>query len=76
MPKLVQSLSYLAMRTTVTLDDVLLAQAQQLCGDLERSALLKQALQALVERESARRLAALGGSQPQLEPIPRRHSAA
>jgi Arc/MetJ family transcription regulator len=64
------------MRTTVTLDDALLAQAQQLCGEIERSALLKQALQALVERESARRLAALGGSQPDLEPIPRRRSAA
>ena len=64
------------MRTTVTLDDALLAQAQQLCGEIERSALLKQALQALVERERARRLAALGGSQPDLEPIPRRRSAA
>ena len=64
------------MRTTVTLDDALLAQAQQLCGEIERSALLKQALQALVERESARRLAALGGSQPDLKPIPRRRSAA
>ena len=63
------------MRTTVTLDDQLLAQAQQLCGDLERSALLKEALQALVQRESARRLAALGGSQPDLAPIPRRRSA-
>jgi Arc/MetJ family transcription regulator len=64
------------MRTTVTLDDQLLAQAQQLCGDLERSALLKEALQALVQRESAHRLAALGGSQPDLAPIPRRRSAA
>jgi Arc/MetJ family transcription regulator len=62
------------MRTTVTLDDRLLAQAQELCGQLERSALLKQALQALVQRESARRLAALGGSEPELEPIPRRRS--
>ena len=56
------------MRTTVTLDDALLAQAQQLCDENERSA--------LGERESARRLAALGGSQPDLEPIPRRRSAA
>jgi len=64
------------MRTTVTLDDELLAQAEQLCGQLERTALLKQALQALVQRESARRLAALGGSQPDLEPIRRRRSAA
>ena len=64
------------MRTTVTLDDELLAQAEQLCGQLERTALLKQALQALVQRESARRLAALGGSQPDLEPVLRRRSAA
>jgi Arc/MetJ family transcription regulator len=66
----------LAMRTTVTLDDALLARAEQLCGDLERSALLKEALRALVQRESAKRLAALGGSEPALEPIPRRQSAA
>ena len=63
------------MRTTVTLDDQLLAQAQQLCGERERSALLKEALRALVQRESARRLAALGGSEPDLGPIPRRRSA-
>ena len=64
------------MRTTVTLDDELLAKAEQLCGDLERSALLKEALRALVQRESAKRLAALGGSEPELETIPRRQSAA
>lgn len=64
------------MRTTVTLDDALLARAEQLCSDLERSALLKEALQALVQRESAKRLAALGGSEPTLEPIHRRRSAA
>ena len=62
------------MRTTVNLDDQLLAQAQELCGPLERTTLLKEALQALVQRESARRLAALGGSEPRLEPIPRRRS--
>ena len=62
------------MRTTVTLDEGLLAQAQLLCGDLERSALLREALRALVQRESARRLAALGGSEPGLQPIPRRRS--
>jgi hypothetical protein len=58
------------MRTTVTLDDALLARAEQLCGDLERSALLKEALRALVQRESARRLAALGGSEPAPVPSP------
>jgi len=60
------------MRTTVTLDDDLLARAQELSGLRERSQLLRQALEALVESESARRLAALGGSEPQLEAIPRR----
>jgi len=64
------------MRTTVTLDDELLARAEQLCGHLERSALLKEALGALVQRESAKRLAALGGSEPALKPIPRRRSVA
>ena len=75
MPRVMQSLGR-AMRTTVTLDDELLARAEQLCGDLERSALLKEALRALVQRESAKRLAALGGSEAALEPIPRRQSAA
>jgi len=75
MPRLMHPLGP-AMRTTVTLDDELLAKAEQLCGHLERSALLKEALRALVQRESGRRLAALGGSEPLLEPIPRRRSAA
>ena len=75
MPTLMQPLGS-AMRTTVTHDDELLARAEQLCGDLERSALLKEALRALVQRESAKRLAALGGSEPALKPIPRRQSAA
>ena len=74
MPILIQALDG-AMRTTVTLDDELLARAEKLCGDLERSALLKEALRALVQRESARRLAALGGSEPTLKPIPRRQAA-
>ena len=65
-----------AMRTTVNLDDQLLAQAQELCGPMERTSLLKEALQALVERESARRLAALAGSQADLQPVPRSKSAA
>lgn len=60
----------MAIRTTVTLDDELLARAEQLCGPLERSALLRQALQALVQRESAKRLGALGGSDPALDPLP------
>jgi len=60
------------MRTTINLDDELLAQAQQLSGLTERTQLVREALLALVQRESARRLAQLGGSQPELQPIPRR----
>lgn len=63
------------MRTTIALDDQLVAKAQTLTGTKEKSALLRQALQALIERESARRLARLGGSEPDLEPAPRRRSA-
>lgn len=60
------------MRTTVTLDDDLVADAEFYTGIKERSALLREALKALVEREAARRLAQLGGTQPNLKPIPRR----
>ena len=60
------------MRTTLTLDDELLAQAQQISGLTERSQLIREALRALVQRESARRLARLGGTEPQLQPMPRR----
>lgn len=62
------------MRTTVTLDEALLAKASKLAGPLDRSALLQEGLRALIERESARRLAKLGGSQPELRPAPRRRS--
>ena len=62
------------MRTTVTLDEELLRVAQQLTGMTERSSLLRLALVALVERESARRLARLGGTEPQLEDIARRRA--
>lgn len=60
------------MRTTLAIDDALLAKAQALTGLTEKSALVRAAIEALIERESARRLARLGGSEPQLEPIPRR----
>jgi Arc/MetJ family transcription regulator len=60
------------MRTTLALDDDLIAQAQAFTGLQEKSALIREALKALIERESARRLALLGGSEPQLEAIPRR----
>ena len=62
------------MRTTLALDDDLLAKAQSFTGVKEKSALVREALKALVERESARRLARLGGSEPALRPIPRRRS--
>lgn len=59
----------LAMRSTVTLDDELLARAEQLWGLLECSALLRQALQAFLQRESAKRLAVLGGSESGIDPV-------
>jgi Arc/MetJ family transcription regulator len=64
------------MRTTVTIDDQLLAEAQEMTGIREKSALLREGLTALVERESARRLAALAGSEKQLKPVPRRRGNA
>ena len=60
------------MRTTVNLDEELLEQAQRVTGVTERGALLRAGLIALIERESARRLARLGGTEPQLKPVPRR----
>ncbi|CAN7250543.1 type II toxin-antitoxin system VapB family antitoxin [Trinickia sp. LjRoot230] len=62
------------MRTTLALDDDLLAKAQALTGLPEKSALIREALKALIERESARRLARLGGSEPTIEAPPRRRS--
>jgi Arc/MetJ family transcription regulator len=64
------------MRTTVTLDDALLAKAEAYTGLTEKSALMREALKALIERESARRLARLGGTEPDLKPIPRRRPPA
>jgi len=60
------------MRTTVALDDELVAKAQALVGVKEKSSLIREALKALIERESARRLARLGGSEPGLKAPPRR----
>ena len=62
------------MRTTLTLDNDLLLKAQQISGLTKRSQLIREALLALIQRESARRLAALGGSDPDMKPIPRRQS--
>lgn len=60
------------MRTTVTLDDELLTQAQNYTGLTEKSALIREALKALIQRESGRRLAKLGGSDPHATAAPRR----
>lgn len=63
------------MRTTVTIDDELLARASELTGETERSALLRAGLATLIRVESARRLAALGGSDEQATGAPRRRDA-
>jgi len=63
------------MRTTLALDDDLMAKAQALTGLEEKSSLIREALKALIERESARRLARFGGSEPNLMAPPRRRSA-
>jgi Arc/MetJ family transcription regulator len=64
------------MRTTVALDDALVARAQALTRITERSALLRAALEALIEREAARRLARLGGTEPLATAPPRRRTTA
>lgn len=63
------------MRTTLALDDDLLAKAQALTGVSEKAALVREALCALIQRESAKRLALLGGSEPKLKAVPRRRMA-
>lgn len=64
------------MRTALVIDDNLLAEARRLTGLKETTDLMREALTALIERESARRLANLGGSEPELKDIPRRRSDA
>ncbi len=63
------------MRTTVTLDDALVAKAEQLTGKSEKSVLVRLGLEALIERESARRLALLGGSDPKATAARRRRAS-
>jgi Arc/MetJ family transcription regulator len=62
------------MRTTLALDDALVAKASSFTGVRRKSALIHEALKALIERESAKRLARLGGSEPRLASIPRRRA--
>ena len=64
------------MRTPLVLDDDLLATAERYTGLKEKSALVREALRALIERESARRLAALDGTEPDLKPVARRQTPA
>jgi len=60
------------MRTTLALDDDLVNTAKEFTGITEKTALIREALRSLIERESSRRLAALGGTMPDLGEIPRR----
>lgn len=62
------------MRTTVTIDDELMGKAMEISGITERSALIREALKTLVRVESARRLAALGGTDPESSAAPRRRN--
>ncbi len=62
------------MRTTLVLDDDLFREAQRLTGTNEKGVLVRQALRALIERESAGRLAELAGSEPGVRAIPRRQA--
>jgi Arc/MetJ family transcription regulator len=63
------------MRTTIIIDDELLEEAREMSGIQEKTALVHAGLKALIARIAAERLAALGGTEPQLEDIPRRRSA-
>jgi len=62
------------MRTTLNIDDQLLSEAQRMTGVSEKAALVREGLKALIERESAHRLAKLGGSEPKLTPVRRRRN--
>jgi Arc/MetJ family transcription regulator len=62
------------MRTTLAIDDAQVRRARELTDIKETSALVREALDALIQREAARRLALLGGTMPGLEDIPRRRS--
>jgi Arc/MetJ family transcription regulator len=63
------------MRTTLNIEDYLIDKATKLTGIKEKTTLVKLGLEALIARESARRLAKLGGTQKQLQEVPRRKGA-
>lgn len=64
------------MKTTLNIDDKIMAEAARLTGLSEKTTLVRKGLEALIAQESARRLATLGGTEKNLKPAPRRHSAA
>lgn len=63
------------MRTTIALDDDLMKKAERYTGIKEKAVLIRLALTRLVQQEAARRLAALGGSDPQAKAAPRRRES-
>ena len=65
----------ICMRTTLIIDDVLLERAREATGITEKTALVREGLEALIAREARKRLIALGGTQPRISRIPRRRSA-
>ena len=67
---------FVCMRTTLNIEDKLLTEAGKLVGTKEKTALVRMGLEALIEREAARRLAALGGTMPKLAIPPRARSVA
>lgn len=64
------------MKTTLNIDDEIMAEAARLTGIKEKTTLVRKGLEALIAKESAHRLAALGGTEKGLKPVPRRRSAA
>ena len=66
---------YMHMRTTINIDDKILGKASELTGIKEKTALVRMGLESLIARESARRLAKLGGTEKRLHPVPRRRSS-
>ena len=63
------------MRTTLILDNDLVEKAREITGIHEKTALVRAGFKALIASEAAKRLAALGGSEPEIRPIPRRRPA-
>ena len=72
LPRMLYICILMHMRTTLNIDDSLLERAAKLTGTTEKTSLVRQGLEALISLESAKRLAALGGSEKQLRPVPRR----